>query len=84
MNEDLDGKGPQRVERTEQVTRRLSVKPEDDVSFSQHNKCLERERDRELYTDRCIIIYHFHRSVLSDDIRPFVIGRRGPAPPVEY
>lgn len=48
MNEDLDGKSPQRVERTEQVTRRLSVKPEDDVSFSQHDKCLQRnmsERD---------------------------------------
>ena len=40
MNEDLDGNDPEWVEWTQQVTRRLSIKPVDDVSFTKHNKCL--------------------------------------------
>lgn len=44
MDEDLDGEGPQRVEWTEQVTRRLRVKPVDDVSFTEHDEGLQRDR----------------------------------------
>lgn len=43
MDEDLDGDGPQRVEWTEQVTRRLCVKPVDDVSFTEHDEGLQRD-----------------------------------------
>lgn len=44
MNENLDSTNPQLVKRTQQVTGRLSVKPVDDVSFTEHNKRLQKDR----------------------------------------
>lgn len=41
MNEDLDGNGSQQVERTQQVTGRFSIKPVDDVSFTEHDERLQ-------------------------------------------
>lgn len=44
MDEDPDGNNPQRVERTQQVTGWFSVKPVDDVSFTEHDEGLQRHR----------------------------------------
>lgn len=41
MNEDPDGAGPQRVEGAQQVAGRISIEPVDDVSFTEHNECLQ-------------------------------------------
>lgn len=41
MDEDLDGEGPQPVERAQQVTRRLGVKPVDDFPFTEHDERLQ-------------------------------------------
>lgn len=43
MNEDLDGDGPQGAERAQQVTRPLSTKPVEDVSFTEHDEGLQRD-----------------------------------------
>lgn len=44
MNEDPDGKDPQQVQWTQQVTSRIRIKPVDNVSFTEHNVCLQRDR----------------------------------------
>lgn len=46
MNEDLDGEAPQWVERSQQVTGGLRIKPVDDVSFAEHDERLQRQRER--------------------------------------
>lgn len=47
MNEDLNGDGSQWVEGTQQVTGRISVEPVDDVTFTEHNECLQTQTERE-------------------------------------
>lgn len=51
MEEDLDGGGPHWAERTQQVAGRLSIKPVDDVSFTKHDKGLQRGRSET--QDKC-------------------------------
>lgn len=47
MDEDPDGKDPERTEGTQQVTGWFSVKPEDDVSFTENDEGLEEGNNRE-------------------------------------
>lgn len=53
MDQNLDGNDPQTTEWTQQVTGWLRIKPVDDVSFTEHDECLQvrdrgvSERDRQ-------------------------------------
>lgn len=78
MKKGLDGEGPQRVEWTQQVTRQVSTKPVNDVSFTENHEGLQRDR---WGTDRWETD-GWGTDKYETGKRPCVIGRRDLDPPM--
>lgn len=81
MSENLDADGPQRIEWTQQVTGRLSIKPKEEVSGTKHNECLQVGHRSEVRDAGHFKPKMFCKCLLKIP-RPSVIGSRDPAPPM--